>query len=273
MVKPRVRSTTKRVALINQKGGVGKTTTTVYTAEAAAELGARVLVIDMDPQANLTGVMQPAAVKYTVNDLLMPDPATLEVVAGSIGSVIRPAGQQWPGVFVVAADPAQAAREDDYRAHGRAVRLRTVAEGLDQIGFDLVLIDCPPSLGLLTVNALTAVGSALVVAEPVLFSVEGVHQVLKTLHTVQRHYHPDLGVEGIVVNQYLKAGAEGHTESKSRLAELRNAYPVLVWDTVIDDIEIIRKATGARAPLTTYGAEGKTAAAGFRAVAERLLNN
>jgi len=272
MAKPRLRAATKRVALINQKGGVGKTTTTVYTAAAAAELGARVLVIDMDPQANLTGVMQPAGVEYTVNDLLQPDPTTLEVVPGSLGSAICPAGPQWPGVFVAAAELAQAAREDDYRAHGREVRLRAVAEGLDGVGFDLVLVDCPPSLGMLTINALTMVGSALVVAEPVLFSIEGVHQVLKTIRTVQRHYHPALSVEGILVNQYLKAGAEGRTESKSRLAELRDDYPALLWDIVIDDAEVIRKATGARSPLTAYGAEGKTAAASFRAIAERLLN-
>jgi chromosome partitioning protein len=184
------------LAVVNQKGGVGKTTVTLGLAAAASLAGRRVLVVDLDPQANATtglGVFDPA---HTVDHILA------EERPGSIADVAVPAG--WNAVVgtvpdVAPSSPSLANREPQLATDpvGAQDRLHVALEGAD---YDLVLVDCPPSLGLLTVNGLFGADRALVVTAPSAWASDGVGQVLTTIARVGRRRPGGLPVAGIVVN-------------------------------------------------------------------------
>ena len=167
------------VAVVNQKGGVGKTTVALGLAAAASHRGARVLVVDLDPQANATsglGIWDPAT---TVDAALASDsPGSARALALHLGL----AGQrrQLRPPSVVASTPGLAAREPQLANDpiGAQDRLQIALEGN---GYDLVVIDCPPSLGLLTVNGLFAADRALVVTEPGAWASDGVAQIQRTI--------------------------------------------------------------------------------------------
>jgi chromosome partitioning protein len=184
------------LAVVNQKGGVGKTTVTLGLAAAAALAGRRVLVVDLDPQANATtglGVFDPA---HTVDHVLA------EERPGSIRDIAVPAG--WPAPVgtvpdVAPSSPSLANREPQLATDpvGAQDRLHVALDGAD---YDLVLVDCPPSLGLLTVNGLFGADRALVVTAPSAWASDGVGQVLTTIARVGRRRPGGLPVAGIVVN-------------------------------------------------------------------------
>jgi chromosome partitioning protein len=184
------------IAVVNQKGGVGKTTVALGLAAAGAAAGRRVAVVDLDPQANATsglGVWDPPG---TVDDALAEDRA------GVVRTILVPAG--WTGLAgvpdVAASTPRLAQREPQLATDpvGAQDRLRVGMEGLDH---DLVIIDCPPSLGLLTVNGLFAADGALVVTEPSAWASDGVEQVTRTIQRISERRRQPLGLAGIVVNR------------------------------------------------------------------------
>ena len=256
---------TRRVAMANQKGGVGKTTFAVYTAAAAAALGARVLVGDLDPQCNATTTLAAVPGPYTLAEVLVPGPKTREVVPGSAAAAVVSAGELWPGgIDVLPASLELAAREMDQH-EGRERRLQVACEGVWD-AYDLVVWDLPPSLGQLTVNGLTSSDEVWVITAPTRYGLDGTAQVMATIDRVRRYYSPDLSLAGIVANAF----RERTTEAQARLVELRETYGDLVRD-VCPHSEVITKAGGAAAPLEAYGAEGKVAADWFRGFADRLL--
>ena len=187
------------VAVANQKGGVGKTTVTLGIADAAARRGLRVLVVDLDPQANATSGLGVEAPGRTVDDALAADRtgAMAEVVTGSAW----PNGSG-PSPAVAPSSPALASREPQLATDpiGAQDRLRHALEGVTD-GYDLVLLDCPPSLGLLTVNGLVAADRVLVVTEPAAWASDGVEQMLRTVGRVRDLRRPDLEVAAVVVNR------------------------------------------------------------------------
>jgi chromosome partitioning protein len=187
------------VAVANQKGGVGKTTVTLGIADAAARRGLSVLVVDLDPQANATSGLGVSDPVRTVDDALAVDRT------GSLADVVT--SSAWPNgagpvPAVAPSSPGLAAREPQLATDpiGAQDRLRHALEGVAG-AYDLVLLDCPPSLGLLTVNGLVAADRVLVVTEPAAWASDGVEQMLRTVSRVKELRRPDLEVAAVVVNR------------------------------------------------------------------------
>lgn len=246
-------SKTRTMAMANQKGGVGKTTVTAGVAEELADRGRRVLVIDADPQANATaqlGLGELDAEDRTLADVLAVDPALGHVRPGGAVHAILPAGSPWPqGLRVIPSELGLANREQDQDV-GREFRLRTALEGVldgpDRIEVDVVLIDCPPSLGQLTVNALAVADGALLITEPRASSVEGLAQMVRTVATVRRALNPGLALAGVVVNRY-----RGDRRDRVEwLGEVMKHYDQLVIDPLIPEREAVAQAASAAVPLT-----------------------
>jgi chromosome partitioning protein len=185
------------IALINQKGGVGKTTTTVNLAAGLAQLGKRVLIIDLDPQAHasLSLGVDPASAARTVYDLLLDwddDPSPQE----KPNSVI----EVRPNLSLIPAETDLAAAEGELASQDH--RHRRLARSLAALGngrFDFVFIDCPPSLGLLTLNALAAAGEVVIPMQAHFLALQGVSKLLETVRLVQQKLNPSLRVSGVIV--------------------------------------------------------------------------
>jgi chromosome partitioning protein len=181
------------MAVANQKGGVGKTTTAVNLATAFAQRGRRVLVIDLDPQANATtglGIAEDAT--KTSYELLLGETA--------LGDAVLPSAV--PGLSVLPASPDLAAAEIELG--GEARREFRLAQALrnDIGGYDDVLIDCPPSLNLLTINALTAADGVLVPLQCEFYALAGLAQLMGTIERVRRGLNPRLALQGVVLTMY-----------------------------------------------------------------------
>lgn len=179
------------LALSNQKGGVGKTTTAVNLSAALARLGQRVLVVDMDPQGNAT-----SGLGYGRDDVTM---GVYDVLMGfrELSSVLLPTALD--GLAVVPASTDLVGAEVELVGESRREGRLRKALNRDRDDYDWVVIDCPPSLGLLTVNALTAADAVLVPLQAEYYAMEGLGELLRTIQAVQRGLNPDLAREGIVV--------------------------------------------------------------------------
>lgn len=201
-------------AFANQKGGVGKSTVTVALAAALARRRVRSLVIDLDPQASLTKLLGiETDGRRTVADAL------LEPERFSLRDARR--GTTW-GFDVAPAETALASREVR-RSTGDEFLLRRQLEELDACG--VVLIDCPPSLGLLTLNALVAASRLVIVTEPTFLALQGIDELLETQRLVRRHYNPDLELAGVIVNR-----AERTVEHRASVREIVRCFgDGLVW--------------------------------------------
>jgi cellulose biosynthesis protein BcsQ len=229
------------VSVISLKGGVGKTSVTLGLAGAAWERGVRTLVVDLDPQGNASTVLDPPEVRFTASDVLSdPRPELLAHAVATSG---------WgPAVDVIAAD-SLLERHNALAGRDTTLRLRVAMGGLS--GYDLVLVDSPPSLGGLTRNALAASHTAVVVAEPSLFSLQGAAAALDAIEMV----HADnlrLRPAGIIVNK-LRAQS---TEHRFRLDELRTTYGDLVLEPPLPDRAAVQQAEGACVPVQSWRSPG-----------------
>lgn len=235
---------TPTVAILNQKGGVGKTTVTLGIASAAWAQGRRVLVIDLDAQANATWALgvEPQWENYGTGDAIQ---ANRE---GAAASMITQSG--WgPEVWLLPAGADLIATETQTGRRGATHRLRRALEGVTA-DFDLVLIDCPPSLGLNTVNALVAATQALVVAEPSIFGVRGVTPVLSLIEQVWEQHNDDLEFAGVILNRVPPKSADAHAQAHA-LAALVGSRAI--WSPRLPHRVIINEAHAERAPIHAYG--------------------
>lgn len=235
---------TEILAFLNLKGGTGKTTTVLNIASALAADGQRVLVIDLDPQANATQALAPTfddQQSLGVNDVLASS------TEGGIAAAIHPT--EWDGVDLVPSSIALANRERD-GGPASAVRLRRGLRGVD--GYDQILIDCNPSIGQLTSNALTSATRAVIVTELSRASLRGVHETLANIAEAQE-LQP-LQTVSIVANRYDARSSE----ETYRLEELRQAYPDLLCEPVIPSRAVVKTAYGAGAPVQSVSGKPAT---------------
>lgn len=252
------------IAVANQKGGVGKTATTVNLADALARNGHRVLVIDADPQANATSILDVELddESRTLHDVLTAV-ATGQAGAGALAAAIHPAGPAWTGIDVIPAQRELASREAD-TSPGREFHLRTAMDGAIE-EYNVVLIDCPPSLGALTLSALTAATSVLIVTEPRASSVDGVAELTTTISTVQRYYNPHLTTAGILINRW----RSDRLDRAVWRDELRAIYGAIMIDHSLPEREVVAVAATNRVPVPKREAYDYVAA--IEAVARHAL--
>ncbi len=218
------------MVVANQKGGVGKTTTTVNMAAALAQHGLRVLVVDLDPQGNASTALNIAHPRGT--------PSTYEaVVEGAPLVDIAQESKEVPGLFVVPATIDLAGAEIELVSLvAREGRLRTAIRAHPQVfgtgkdRIDYVLIDCPPSLGLLTLNALVAGDEMLIPIQAEYYALEGLGQLIETVEMVKTHLNPDLVVSTIMLTMYdartrLSAGVADEVRTHFGAQVLKTAIP------------------------------------------------
>lgn len=233
------------VAVLNQKGGVGKTTVTLGLASAAMAAGRRVLVLDLDPQASSSWVLgiDPGETVTSAGDLLAPDapPGLLmDAIVVSTWSDL---------VDVVPARPDQQQREPEGAETGDRLAEVLGSSAVDLSGYDAVLIDCPPSLGNLTTNALAAARHALVVVEPSALGLRGIAGVADAIDDVWDRYNPGLELSGVILNRVPAISSE----AERRIAELRRIVgSSSIWKPPVPQRVILNQAVGERRPVHAY---------------------
>ncbi|MBI1376185.1 MAG: AAA family ATPase [Frankiales bacterium] len=247
------------ISLCNQKGGVGKTTTTINLGAALAEAGRRVLLVDFDPQGALSvglGV-NPHELDLTVYNLLMQRDVAIDEVLLKTGV---PGLDLLPGNIDLSAAEVQLVSE--------VAREQTLSRVLAPVlgEYDVVLIDCQPSLGLLTVNALAASDGVIIPLECEYFALRGVALLMDTIQRVQDRINPRLEVEGILATMFDSRTLHG----REVLARVVDAFGDKVFHTVIARTVRFPETTVAGEPITTY-ASSSTGAAAYRQLAREVL--
>jgi chromosome partitioning protein len=235
----------RTVACANQKGGVGKTTTVVNLASLLARSGERVLLIDLDPQGNATSGLgiDRATLERSTYDGLMDDVDLVDLIVQGTS----------PGVDVVPSAIALAGAEVELAGtSGRERRLRDALLGLAD-RYDIVFIDCPPSLGLLTVNALTAADAVLIPLQCEYYALEGLTQLLATIDLVRDHLNPRLAIDGVVLTM-----ADKRTNLSADVeAEARRHLDGAVYRTVIPRSVRLSEAPSHGLSIASYAPDSK----------------
>jgi len=253
----------KIVAIANQKGGVGKTTTTINMAAALAEFGSNVLIIDLDPQGNAsTGLgIDIEARENTTYELLLDD--------AELKDVILPTNVEGLSIVPSTVDLSSADIEliaNEKRSYLLHDALRQPA--MEQYNFDFILIDCPPSLNLLTVNAMVAAHSVLVPLQSEFFALEGLSQLMLTIRDVRQSANPNLRMEGVVLTMY----DSRNNLSQQVEADARENLGDIVYQTKIPRNVRVSEAPSYAMPVLEFDSMSKGAQA-YRMLAQEFLNN
>ena len=232
----------------NQKGGVGKTTTCVNLAAELGRLGYSVLAVDIDPQANCTSGLgiSPEDFELSLYDVLLGEAEAKDAVLPT----------QWEGVSILPATIDLAGAEIELASViSRETRLRRHLRSLDS--FDVAIVDCPPSLGMLTINALVASDKLIIPIQCEYYALEGVGQLMRTISLVQRYLNENLNLDGVVLTMY-----DVRTNLSKEVAdEVRNQFREAVFDTLIPRNVRLSEAPSHGKPICYYDPESAGAAA------------
>ncbi len=237
----------RTIAIANQKGGVGKTTTAVNLSAYMADLGKKVLVVDIDPQGNTTSGLglDKRKVSCSVYDVILGEATAEEAIATTS---VR-------NLFIMPANIDLAGAEIELvPAMSRERKLKT---GLAPVmgHYDFILIDCPPSLGLLTINALTAADSVLVPIQCEYYALEGLGQLMSTIRLVQNHLNPPLEVEGVLLTMF-----DGRTNLSIQVVEeVKRFFKGKVYSTIVPRNVRLSEAPSHGKPILTYDAKSRGA--------------
>ena len=252
---------TRILAVANQKGGVGKTTTAINLAAALVELGHRVLVVDIDPQGNAsTGLgIGSKARRLTTYDLLIEGEPLSEVTQKTLieGLLVAPATTD-----LSSADLEMVSSER------RSFLLRDALRGPDveKMLVDYILIDCPPSLSLLTVNALVAADAVLIPLQAEFFALEGLSQLMLTIREVRQSANPRLRIEGVVLTMY----DNRNNLAQQVQADARATLGDVVFKTIVPRNVRVSEAPSHALPVLSYDSTSKGAEA-YRALAQEIV--
>lgn len=240
----------KAIAIFNQKGGVGKTTTNINLTACLALKGKKILILDIDPQGNTTsglGIskkgLEKTMYEVLLSEKIQPQDAIINTSIKNID--IIPASVQLAGAEI-----------ELVQLEGREKRLK---KSLDKIksNYDYIFIDCPPSLGLLTINSLTAVDSVLIPIQCEFYALEGVSQLMSTIELVKKGLNPDLEIEGVILSMF-----DGRTNLSIQVVEeVKKYFKGKVYTTVIPRNVRLAEAPSYGMPITEYDPKSKGAEA------------
>ena len=253
----------KIIAVANQKGGVGKTTTTINLGAALSEMGAKVLVVDLDPQGNAsTGLgIAPEDRENTTYELLLDEIGLSDVVQTT----------ETANLFLIPATVDLSSADIELISNEKRIFLLHDAlrqHDMDAFSFDFILIDCPPSLNLLTVNAMVAAHSVLVPLQSEFFALEGLSQLMLTIREVRQTANPNLRIEGIVLTMF----DARNNLSRQVEEDARENLGEIVFNTLIPRNVRVSEAPSFAMPVLSYDPASKGAEA-YRALATELMQN
>lgn len=246
------------LAVANQKGGVGKTTTAVNLSACFAEDGHRTLLVDLDPQANATTAVgiESRRLEHSMYDVLLHDVLLEDAVEPTAlrNLYLAPSHLDLAGAEV-----------ELVPAFNRERRLRVAIESVAQ-DYDIVMIDCPPSLGLLTINALTAAEEVIVPIQTEYFALEGLGQLIRNIDLVQRNLNPDLMISKVILGMY-----DARTNLSRQVAdEVREYFGEKVCEQVVPRAVRLSEAPSHGQPITVYDPKSKGSIA-YRALAKEVI--
>ncbi len=244
------------IAVVNQKGGVGKTTTAVNLTAALADAGKKVLLCDFDPQANATSGLgvDKRRVKKSAYDVVIDDIAPVDAIVHTKFGDVLPSGADLAGAAV----ELLSLPEPNFRLKNA---LKAVKDA-----YDVILIDCPPSLELLTINALAAADQILVPVQCEYFALEGLADLMTTLRLIKKRINPDLEIFGVILTMF-----DGRTNFSTQVAqEVRRHFPGKVFANVVPRNVRLAEAPSHGLPITVYDKHSRGAHA-YRAITEEFV--